>query len=197
MPMVRIGEDYFWDGGMVSNTPLQHLLDHVREDILVFQVDLFSARGPIPRAMFEVQARTKEIQYSPRTRLTTDHYMQLHRQRVCMRRLLAKVPGEMLNAEERALWDELACLPRINILHLIYQEATYRGRPGASSSRPLPWRNIGEPACATPTRRCRIATGSPCRTMIPGSSCMTRTGQTARARHVRRNVSQHSLRLSR
>jgi hypothetical protein len=94
MPMVRIGGEHYWDGGMVSNTPLQHLLDNVHEDILVFQVDLFSARGPIPRDMFDVQARTKEIQYSSRTRLTTDHYMQLHRQRVRMRRLLAKIPDE-------------------------------------------------------------------------------------------------------
>ena len=45
-PMVQIGTDYFWDGGIVSNTPLQHLLaqdDDVNS--LVFQVDLFSARG--------------------------------------------------------------------------------------------------------------------------------------------------------
>ena len=128
MPMVRIGEDHYWDGGMVSNTPLQHLLDNVRDDILVFQVDLFSARGPIPRDMFDVQARTKEIQYSSRTRLTTDHYMQLHRQRVRMRRLLAKIPEAALSAEERALRADLAFLPKINILHLIYQEATYEGQ---------------------------------------------------------------------
>ena len=50
LPMVRIGTDHFWDGGIVSNTPLQHLLD--QEDALnslVFQVDLFSARGVLPR----------------------------------------------------------------------------------------------------------------------------------------------------
>jgi predicted acylesterase/phospholipase RssA len=38
-PMVQIGTDYFWDGGIVSNTPLQHLLAQ-DDDInsLVFQV---------------------------------------------------------------------------------------------------------------------------------------------------------------
>ncbi|MCX7281986.1 MAG: DUF3734 domain-containing protein [Alphaproteobacteria bacterium] len=48
--MVKIGTDYFWDGGSVSNTPLQHLLAQ-DDDInsLVFQVDLFSARGDLPR----------------------------------------------------------------------------------------------------------------------------------------------------
>jgi NTE family protein len=46
LPMVKIGTDHFWDGGIVSNTPLQHLLDQDdRKNSLVFQVDLFSARG--------------------------------------------------------------------------------------------------------------------------------------------------------
>ena len=128
MPMVRIDGQHYWDGGMVSNTPLQHLLDNVREDILVFQVDLFSARGPIPCDMFDVQARASDIQYSSRTRLTTDRYMQLHRSRVRMRRLLAKIPEDLLCEEERALKLELAFLPKINILHLIYQEAIYEGQ---------------------------------------------------------------------
>ena len=128
MPMVRIDGEFYWDGGMVSNTPLQHLLDNVQEDILVFQVDLFSARGPIPRDMFDVQARTKDIQYSSRTRLTTDRYMQMHASRVRMRRLLAKIPEALLSDEDRALKAELAFLPKINILHLIYQEATHEGQ---------------------------------------------------------------------
>jgi len=128
MPMVRIRDEHFWDGGIVSNTPLQHLLDNIREDILVFQVDLFSARGPIPRDMFEVQARTKDIQYSSRTRLITDHYMQLHRMRRRMHRLLGKIPDAELSEEDRQLKQDLAFLPRINILHLIYQEAIYEGQ---------------------------------------------------------------------
>jgi predicted acylesterase/phospholipase RssA len=50
LPIVKIGTDYFWDGGIVSNTPLQHLLDaDDRVYTLVFQVDLFSARGMLPR----------------------------------------------------------------------------------------------------------------------------------------------------
>jgi NTE family protein len=46
LPMVRIGKNYYWDGGLVSNTPLQHLLDNCgSQNSLVFQVDLFSASG--------------------------------------------------------------------------------------------------------------------------------------------------------
>ena len=44
LPMIKIGTDHFWDGGIVSNTPLQHLLDQEdKVNTLVFQVDLFSA----------------------------------------------------------------------------------------------------------------------------------------------------------
>ena len=79
LPMVKIGTDYFWDGGIVSNTPLQHLLDQEDKlNTLVFQVDLFSARGVLPRDMQDVLARHKDIMYSSRTRYTTDVYRRLH-----------------------------------------------------------------------------------------------------------------------
>jgi NTE family protein len=62
--MVQIGTDYYWDGGLVSNTPLQQVLDNAgSHHMLVFQVDLFSARGALPRDMYDVLARQKDIQY--------------------------------------------------------------------------------------------------------------------------------------
>jgi NTE family protein len=68
-PMVKIGTDYYWDGGIVSNTPLQHLLEQEdRVNSLVFQVDLFSSRGALPRDMGDVLGRHKDIMYSSRTR---------------------------------------------------------------------------------------------------------------------------------
>ena len=79
LPMVKIGTDHFWDGGIVSNTPLQHLLDQDDKlNTLVFQVDLFSARGVLPRDIQDVMARHKDIMYSSRTRYTTDVYRRLH-----------------------------------------------------------------------------------------------------------------------
>jgi NTE family protein len=129
LPMMRIGTDWYWDGGLVSNTPLQHLLDHIGPDnTLVLQVDLFSARGAIPRDMYDVLARQKDIQYSSRTRLTTDYYKQMHQQNVKLRSLLARIPDEDLTEEECALKQRLAHLPEIAILHLIYQQAPYEGQ---------------------------------------------------------------------
>jgi NTE family protein len=62
-PPVEIEGEHYWDGGLVSNTPLQRVLEsEPRQDTLAFQVDLWSARGAFPRTMAEVATRQKEIQ---------------------------------------------------------------------------------------------------------------------------------------
>jgi NTE family protein len=128
LPMVRIGKHYYWDGGLVSNTPLQHLLDHCgSNNMLVFQVDLFSARGDVPRDMPEVLSRQKDIQYSSRTRTTTDHFLQTHRLKRALYEALAMVPDEKLSEEQKVQKLELSRLPEINIMQLIYQQKAYEG----------------------------------------------------------------------
>ena len=128
LPMIKIGTDHFWDGGIVSNTPLQHLLDQDDKlNALVFQVDLFSARGVLPRDIQDVMARHKDIMYSSRTRYTTDVYRRLHALKMRLAKALAKLPDAELGDEERRLRDELADLPEITILHIIYQQKAYEG----------------------------------------------------------------------
>src|SRR5258708_14870178 len=74
-PAVEIEGEHYWDGGLVSNTPLQWVLEsEPRQDTLAFQVDLWSARGAFPRNMAEVATRQKEIQYSSRTRANSDRF---------------------------------------------------------------------------------------------------------------------------
>jgi NTE family protein len=123
---VQIGTDFYWDGGLVSNTPLQHVLDTAAcHHVLVFQVDLFSARGPLPRDMDAVLARQKDIQFSSRTRLVTDYFRDRHDRNVAAKKLLDKIPDEQLDAKERALKAQLAHMPEATILELIYQQAAY------------------------------------------------------------------------
>ena len=112
-PMVKIGTDYFWDGGIVSNTPLQHLLAQDDDlNSLVFQVDLFSARGALPRTIQDVMGREKDIVYSSRTRQVTDMFQRLQRWKTSAPiDALVKVPEADLTDEERAMRDKLAKLP--------------------------------------------------------------------------------------
>lgn len=126
LPMVRIGSDAYWDGGIVSNTPLWAVLTGLGHDnAMIFQVDLFSARGAIPRDMYDVLARHKEILYSSRTRTATDNWQEVHEQRATMRRLLALIPEDRLEPADVALKKELEHLPEINLLHLIYHHQPY------------------------------------------------------------------------
>src|SRR5437763_4492257 len=113
LPMVKIGTDHFWDGGIVSNTPLQHLLD--QEDnlnSLVFQVDLFSARGVLPRDIQDVMGREKDIVYSSRTRHVSDMFARLQRWKTRAYEALVKVPEADLSPEQRTMRDKLADLPQ-------------------------------------------------------------------------------------
>jgi NTE family protein len=128
LPMMKIGTDYFWDGGIVSNTPLQHLLDQDdRINTLVFQVDLFSARGALPRDIQDVMARHKDIMYSSRTRYNTDTYRRIHSWKTKLRDALRKVPADALSDDEARLKEDLGNLPEIAILQLIYQQKSYEG----------------------------------------------------------------------
>src|SRR5882762_10981973 len=128
LPMVKIGTDHFWDGGIVSNTPLQHLLDQDdRKNSLVFQVDLFSARGVLPRDIQDVMARHKDIMYSSRTRHNTDVYRKTHNLKASLYKALSKVSEDQLSDEERQLKGSLGRLPEIAILQLIYQQKAYEG----------------------------------------------------------------------
>ena len=126
--MIQVGADWYWDGGVVSNTPLQHLIDHVgHRSALVFQVDLFSARGPMPRDMNDVLGRQKDIQYASRTRLTLEHHMRLCKLQRQVLGLLNRLGEDALTAEERAMQRTLRSLPRLNILHMVYAQRVYEG----------------------------------------------------------------------
>jgi NTE family protein len=157
-PMVKIGTDYYWDGGIVSNTPLQHLLAQ-DDDInsLVFQVDLFSANGSLPRTMSEVLGRHKDIMYSSRTRQVTDMFQRLQRWKRRAYNALMKVPDELLTDEERAMRDKLSSLPQATILQLIYQQKDYEGNARdyefSADSMHEHWKNGHEDTAHTLTRK--------------------------------------------
>jgi NTE family protein len=127
-PMVEIGAEYYWDGALVSNTPLAHLLLNIDAcNTLVFQVDLFSARGPVPRDIKDVGLRQKEISFSSRTRLVTDYFKREFALKNRLRKLLDRMPPELLTEEDRAEQTRLRELPQLSILELIYEHTAYEG----------------------------------------------------------------------
>jgi len=123
---VEIEGELYWDGGLISNTPLSWVLNATpRHDTLAFQVDLWSAHGGEPRTMADVAVRQKEIQYSSRTRAETDHFKQMQQLRFALARLLDKLPAEMRADPDAQLLHEQADRSRYNIVELIYRSKHY------------------------------------------------------------------------
>jgi NTE family protein len=127
-PAVEIEGEYYWDGGLVSNTPLQWVVEtEPRRDTLAFQVDLWSARGEFPRNIFDVMTREKEIRYSSRTRAGTDQFKHIQKLRHTLAGLLDKMPEELKNSPEARLLGAAAERKVYNIVHLIYRAKNYEG----------------------------------------------------------------------
>jgi NTE family protein len=127
-PAVEIDGEHYWDGGLVSNTPLQWVIEcGARQDTLVFQVDLWSAHGQIPRNMADVVTRQKEIQYSSRTRASTDQFKSLHRLQRELAALLSRLPEDLLEHEDVKLLRTAASHNVHNLVHLIYRARDYEG----------------------------------------------------------------------
>ncbi|MBS0250238.1 MAG: patatin-like phospholipase family protein [Proteobacteria bacterium] len=126
-PPVSIDGMLYWDGGIVSNTPLQYVLDGSlpRCDMCIFQVDLFSAQGTVPETLFDVQTREKEIRYSSRTRLNTDYSKILQELRRAVRRLDGVLPDDIKSTFDWQLLSRHSCNAAITIVHLIHRRAVY------------------------------------------------------------------------
>lgn len=127
LPPVEIDGKYWWDGGLVSNTPLSHILDTQDSALLVFQVDLFSASDHLPRTIMDVFAREKEIRFSSRTRQVSDQMLFARREHETVRRVLAKLPEAMRNDPDVARLREMTQDLPVNIVQLIYRANAWEG----------------------------------------------------------------------
>jgi NTE family protein len=128
-PSAEIDGEYFWDGGLISNTPLQWVGERsLGQDTLAFQVDLWSARGELPRNLLEVATRQKEIQFSSRTRANTDHFKRVQQVRAAVSSLLGKLPKELLESDEVETLKAFSSHKVYNIVHLIYHARNYEGQ---------------------------------------------------------------------
>jgi NTE family protein len=128
-PAIEIEGEQYWDGGLVSNTPLLWIAmtQHRAPDSLAFQVDVWSARGEFPRNLAEVATRQKEIQYSSRTRAFTDYFKQTAKLRNMLAVLLEDLPEEMRQREEVKYLSAVADRHAANVVQLIYRPKGYEG----------------------------------------------------------------------
>jgi NTE family protein len=127
-PAVEIDGEYYWDGGLVSNTPLQYVLESIpRRSRLTFQVDLFHARGREPTDLEEVNEREKDIRYSSRTRAVTDLFHMIHDVRHNINSLWDQLPEELRNMPEAKFLYNFGCVTTMDIVELIYRPPDPQG----------------------------------------------------------------------
>ncbi|MFI5021550.1 MAG: DUF3734 domain-containing protein [Alphaproteobacteria bacterium] len=121
-PAVEIDGEHYWDGGLVSNTPLQYVLDYYpRRSRLCFQVDVFQGYGQLPKNLDEVSEREKDIRYSSRTRVNTDAFRDKHEVRHAINELHKLLPPEIAMTEQAQRLYEFGCVTEMDIVQLIYR----------------------------------------------------------------------------
>lgn len=126
-PVQVDGED-FWDGGLISNTPLQYAIDYVpRRSSLIFQVDLFNPQGLLPTDLDSTNEREKDVRYSSRTRTVTDSYRFIHDIRHNINALLERLPPDLRNTAEAKFLYEFGCVTTMDIVNLIYRPEEPQG----------------------------------------------------------------------
>ena len=127
-PPVEIDGEQYWDGGLLSNTPLQYMIDYYpRRSRLVFQVDLFPAHGRVPMNLDEVHEREKDIRYSSRTMMSTNSLREKHDVRHAINELHKLLPADLANTEQAKQLYEHGCVTQMDIVQLIYRPIQPQG----------------------------------------------------------------------
>jgi len=138
-PSIEIEGEHYWDGGIASNAPLDYVLEEeTNNDLLIFQIDLFSARGPLPVSMLEAAEREKDIRFSSRTRMNTDKNKKIHNGRKALSDLIGKLPDYLRNDPSVGILSKLAKENTVTVVHLIYRSKNYE-----SSSKDYDFSHVG------------------------------------------------------
>jgi NTE family protein len=127
-PAVEIDGELYWDGGLVSNTPLQYVVEYVpRRSRLIFQVDLFHAHGKPPIDLMDVCEREKDIRFSSRTRAATDTLRKMHDVRHNINNLWDQLPEHLRKTPEASFLYNFGCVTTMDIAELIYRPTDVQG----------------------------------------------------------------------
>ncbi len=127
-PAVEIDGEHYWDGGIVSNTPLAYVLDQLpRRSRLIFQVDVFQAHGQVPVTLEQVSEREKDIRFASRTRMNTDIFAYKHEVRHAINELIELLPPELAATPEARRLYEMGCVTQMDIVQVIYRPEVPQG----------------------------------------------------------------------
>jgi NTE family protein len=117
-PPVRIGGELYWDGGVLSNTPIEFALEqHVGQPALIFEVQLWDAQGAEPTSINQAMTREKDLRFASRAAVEIERHKELRR----LRKLIADLchRADTLDELMRARSEQQACEVQIHIVRLL------------------------------------------------------------------------------
>jgi NTE family protein len=127
-PSVTIDGEQYWDGGIVSNSPLTYVADqNPRTRVLVIEVDVFNAKGELPQNLDQVMERAKDIQYASKTRFNIDRVREMGEMRSALGRLLCKLPDSLKDDPDAQKLAPLCDEREFTIARIINRRTTKSG----------------------------------------------------------------------
>jgi NTE family protein len=121
-PPTEIDGEYYWDGGVVSNSPMQFVVDNRgRHTALVFQVDLWDANGEVPLDIPSANLRAMEIHSASRINVSTDQYKKMQKFKHAVRKFIDRLPAECQNDPEVQFLAAQTRVKVATIVQLKYQ----------------------------------------------------------------------------
>ena len=119
-PPVRIDGELYWDGGIVSNTPVEAVFDDMpRRNGVIFAVHLWNGEGREPETIWEVMHRQKDVQYASRAATHIHRQRQIHTLRRAVQQLVDMLPEQLRASEEAKALAAYGCRTRMHVVRLL------------------------------------------------------------------------------
>jgi len=119
-PAVHTDGEFYWDGGILSNTPIEAIFDDdPRCSSLIFGVQLWHPKGSVPQSIWEVLNRQKDIQYSSRVVSHITRQQQSHRLRHVISQLVRLCPDDVRKSEVVRELARYGCVTQMHLVPLL------------------------------------------------------------------------------
>ncbi len=119
-PAVRIDDELYWDGGILSNTPVEVVFDdNPRRNSLVFAVHIWNPSGAEPGTIQQVMHRQKDVQYSSRAVSHIKRQRQMHKLRHIIAELSSRLPEKDRKSPEVRDMAGYGCMTRMHVVRLL------------------------------------------------------------------------------
>ncbi len=119
-PAVHVNGDFYWDGGIYSNTPIEAVLDdNPRRDSLIFTVDVWNPEGTVPETLWQVAGREKEILYASRASSHLARQKQIHHLRHVIQELTKVMHENVPHSEKVKELTSWGCQTTMHVVRLV------------------------------------------------------------------------------